>query len=85
MIQKLLGSPYVDGGWKVFSGAVGSGIWTAYEHGEIMNWHGLMAALSDSALPAVVLTLVWLFLRSPRDSQQLSALQAELERLKAQR
>lgn len=73
----------LSGAWKVFSGALGSGLWTAYQHGEIMNWHGLIAALGDAALPGVVLTMVWLFIRSPKDNEQMQALQAELDRLKA--
>src|SRR5678816_1567785 len=72
----------IGGGWKIFSGAIGSGLVTAYQHGEVKDWTALFAVLSDAALPATVMVLIWLFMRSPKDSKEIKALRKENEKLR---
>ena len=72
----------IGGGWKIFSGAIGSGLVTAYQHGEVKDWQALGSVLADAALPASVMVLIWLFMRSPKDNKEIHELRKENMRLR---
>ena len=73
---------YLFGAGNIAWMSLSAALMTAFMHGEIMDWSGMIEVLKDASLPAVIMTVAWLRMRSPQSDSEILALQKELDKLK---
>lgn len=73
---------YILGASNIAWMSLTTALLSAFVHGEVQTWYAVLEVLKDASLPAFMMVLVWLKMRSPKDEGEMAELRKQLDELR---